>query len=491
MASFLFTKGKLIFFALPDSELDNSTTSTYETYAMSEFRTLSMGGTLDVIGALVSASVKVPIAKISDVIGRGETYCLMTLLLMISYVLHALAQGFPSFVVGSLFFLVGQAGIALLDFIVVSDVTSMRSRALVGNLLYSPYLIITWLSGIIVDRVKDGIGWRWGYGMFVFITPMGYTLLIMTLLYLQRKAKAAGYATSKRTTLKEFCSRIDLGGSLLLTSGLACILLPITLAAQSHDHWKSAWVSILILLGIVLLVCLVIYEALFARHPVMPVSYFHMRAIMVAFFVMSIDACGYRITHTYLFAWSIATHNYSARTAMYLTYISGLTQLLTGIVVGLVIYRLRFYKWVSVGGSFIRAFGYAMMIRVRTNSSTTFELFAVQMIQGLGSGFLETSMFVAAQIMVPHAELAQVTALIATASHIGGGVGSAIAGGIYTTSMKGRLRARLGPDATESQIDGLYDSITGVLPEWGTEGRTAVAAAVRVPRSWREVLLHS
>lgn len=402
----------------------------------------------------------------------------MTMLLVVSYILHAGAGGFPSFVIGSLFYLTGSAGIGLLDFIVVSDITSMRSRALAGNLLYSPYIMITWLSGIIVDKVKDSIGWRWGYGMFVFIMPIGSALLLVTLLHLQRKARKAGYAVSRKTTLKAFCSRIDIGGSLLLTTGFGCILLPITLAAQSHDHWKSAWVTVLILLGIFLLICLVPYEALVARHPVVPVSYFRMRAIMVAFLVMSVDACGYRITHTYLFAFSIATHNYSTRTAMYLSYISGLTQLCTGIVVGMLIYRLRSYKWMSVGGSLIRAFGYGMMIRVRTNSGTTLELFITQMIQGLGSGFLETSMFVAAQIMVPHAELAQVTALIAMAAHMGGGIGSAVAGGIYTTSMKGRLRARLGPSATETEIEDLYDSITGTLPTWGSEERTAVAAAV-------------
>ena len=454
---------------------------------MSEFKTLSMGGTLDVIGSLVSSSVKIPIAKMSDVIGRGETYCVMVSLLMISYIIHAMSGGFASFVIGSLCYLTGQAGVALLDFIVVSDITSMRSRALAGNLLYSPYIIITWLSGIIVEKVKDGIGWRWGYGMFVFITPAGAALLLITLLHLQRKARKAGYAVSRKTTLKSFCSKIDLGGSLLVTSGFGCILLPITLAAQSHDHWKSAWVWVLILLGFVLLICLVVYEALVARHPVVPVSYFHMRAIMVAFLVMSVDACGYRITHTYLFAWSIATHNYSARTAMYLSYISGLTQLCTGIVVGMLIYRLRSYKWLSVGGALIRAFGYGMMIRVRTNSGTTFELFVTQMIQGLGSGFLETSMFVAAQIMVPHAELAQVTALIAMAAHMGGGIGSAVAGGIYTTSMKGQLRTHLGPGVTETEIEGIYDSITGTLPEWGSKERTAVAAAVRVLQTFRGV----
>lgn len=447
---------------------------------MSDFKDLSMKGTLDVVGAIVSGSVKVPIAKISDVIGRAETYCIMLVLLVASYITHAAAQGFRSFLLGSLFYLVGSAGIGLLDFIVISDVTSMRTRALASSMLYAPYLITTWLAGKIVERVKDTIGWRWGYGMFAIIVPLAASMFVVTLFSLQRKARRAGYATSRSTSVKELCSRIDLGGSLLLSTGFALVLLPITLAAQSHDHWKSAWVIFLIILGIIFLTALVPYEAFYARHPVLPVAYFRSRAIVVAFLVCCIDACGFRVTHTYLFPWSIAAHNFSAKTALYLQYTNGLTQLVMSIIAGWVIMRTRSYKWMSVMGSIVRAFGYGIMIWVRTNDSTTMELFAVQIIQGVGSGFLEGSMFMAAQIVVPHAELAQVTALVAMAAHMGGGIGAAIAGGIYTTAMKGRLRARLGHDAPASQIEDLYDSITGTLPKWESRDRIAVAAAVSV-----------
>lgn len=437
-----------------------------------------MKGTLDVVGAILSASVKVPIAKVSDVIGRGETYCIMLVLLVISYITHASAQGFRSFLLGSLPHLVGSAGIGLMNYIVISDVTSMRNRALAGSMLYAPFLITTWLAGNLVERVKDGIGWRWGYGMFALIIPLSAATFVLTLLSLQRQAKRAGYITSRRISMRQLCSKIDLGGSLLLSTGFGLVLLPITLAARSHDHWRSAWVAASILIGSALLVSLFPYEALVARHPVLPMAYFRSRAIVVAFLVCSIDACGYHVTHTYLFPWSIAAHNFSARSALYLTHISGLTQLVTSIFAGWVMMRTRSYKWMSVAGSLVRALGYGIMIRARRNDSTTVELFAVQMIQGLGSGFLECSMFMAAQIVVPHAELAQVTALIAMSAHMGGGIGSAIAGGIYTTTMKDRLRARLGADVSSSQIDDLFDSITGTLPGWESQDRDAVGAAV-------------
>jgi hypothetical protein len=70
----------------------------------------------------------------------------------------------------------------------------------------------------------------------------------------------------------------------------------------------------------------------------------------------------------------------------------------------------------------------------------------------VGSRILETITFVAAQIVVPHAELAQVTSLIVLDSFLGSGIGSAIAGGIYTGILRERLEAHLGAN-TSSQKD--------------------------------------
>lgn len=36
----------------------------------------------------------------------------------------------------------------------------------------------------------------------------------------------------------------------------------------------------------------------------------------------------------------------------------------------------------------------------------------------------------------------------------------------------------MGPGANETVIDGVYNSITGTLPTWGTPERTAINAAV-------------
>lgn len=159
-------------------------------------------------------------------------------------------------------------------------------------------------------------------------------------------------------------------------------------------------------------------------------------------------------------------------------YTNGVTQCLFGIVAGAIMYKTRRYKYLLVAGAVIRLVGYGVMIRLRGSDNSTAELFVVQLIQGMGSGFIQQIVVVSAQIVVPHAELAQVSALVLLTSFLGSAVGSCIAGGIYTNTFKEALRDHLGSGVSQETIDSLFNSITGVLPEWGTAERTAVNMAV-------------
>lgn len=462
-----------------ESGLEGSMVSTYSTYALSDLNRLSMEGTLDVASSVISVVLKLPLAKASDVLGRAQTYSFLVCIYILAYLVEAVAPSFNVFALGAALYTAGAAGTHVLDFILMADVTSMRNRGLAVNSFFVPSLITPWLSGVISDNVVNGIGWRWGYALLIFVFPVGAILLVGTLYHLQRQSGSTSIL-QKKITLREFCSQIDLGGISLLCGGLAFLLVPITLSTKgdSSDHFKTRWVPALVVVGLFLLLCGWLWEQYIALHPAMPARYFKMGAIVATLSVAIFDAAGYTCTHTYLFPWSVAAKNFSARDALYLKSTSGISQVLAGLATGVLMHRLRAYKRISIIGSVVRLFGYALMTRLRTNTSTTFELFLVQVIQGAGSGIIETTMIVATQIVVPHAEVAQVTAMIAMAFHLGGGIGSAIAGGIYTSTFKPRLRVRLGDGVEEETIAKIYDSITGTLPEWESVERVAVGAAV-------------
>lgn len=462
----------------------------YRNYAVSEFDSLSQLAALSTAGTIVFAAAKPPIAKLANVLGRGPTYALSIACYCLSYVLMAASRRFGTYAAGTVLYSVGQSGTNLLNDIVIADITTARQRALGIGLSFWPFLITPWTSALIVERVvgpqPDGgsIGWRWGIGMLAILMPFCASFIIATLLYYQgqaRKRQQAPATSKARVTmrsLREFSSQIDVGGVALFSGGLALLLLPLTLAATTPSQWRTPWVGGLLAAGTALLVALPFYEHRVARHPVVPPRYFASRTVVLCLVLMALDSIGFSATHTYIYAWATVAKGLGARDATFFTFVNGVAQCLMAIVAGLAMLRSRRYKWVCVLGSAVRLAGYGAMLRLRGPENSTAEIFAVQLVQGVGSGMVSTTLLVPAQVVLPHRDMPQVTALVVCFAFVGGSIGSCIAGGIYTNTLEPALWKYLGNGTTAETVAALANSITGVVPDWGTPERVAVSYAV-------------
>ncbi|KAI1212117.1 MFS general substrate transporter [Annulohypoxylon truncatum] len=460
-------------------EIDNSTLYIYRNYASSEFQELSKLATLSTAGTIIFAVIKPPMAKLSNVIGRGGTYCIAMLFYILSYIIMASARTFNAYAAGSVFYSIGQSSTNLMNDIVIADLTTARYRAFGIALSFWPFLITPWTAAFIVDSVTapGGIGWRWGIGLFAIIMPFCASFIVTTLLYYQVKAEKEGLAPKPKISLYEFCSQIDLGGVALFSGGLALLLIPMTLAATTPSAWKTPWIIALIVLGGALLIVLPFYEHYFAKHPVVPPHYFMDPTIVLCCLLIALDSVGFSATHTYIYTWVTVARGLNARDATFFTYTNGVTQCLFGIIIGVFMAKTRRYKWVCVLGATIRLIGYGVMLRLRGSQNSIAEIFVVQLIQGIGSGMVGSTLLIPAQIVVPHAEMPQITALVICFAFVGSSVGACIAGGIYTGTLEPELWHYLGNGATAEAVSALVNSITGVAPEWGTPARTAVNLA--------------
>ncbi|KAJ5533561.1 siderochrome-iron transporter [Penicillium frequentans] len=458
-------------------ELDNSTVYVYNNYSTSSFDALSKLATLSTAGAVLFAVIKPPIAKLSNVMGRGETYMMTISLYVLSYILMASAKTLNTYAAGYVLYVMGQSGTNIMNDIVISDISNARWRGFAIGISFTPFLVTPWVSGFIVDSVVDGIGWRWGIGMFAILMPFGASFIISTLLYYQIRAKKMGLVLRQRMTVYNFCSQIDLGGVILFSGGFALILVPLTLAATTTSQWKTPYLDALIAVGAVMLIVFPFYETLVSRYPFMPPSYFKNPTISLCLFLIATDSIGFACTHTYLYTWATVARNFSARNATFYNSTNGVMQCLSGIIAGVLMLWTRRYKWLIVVGAVVRLIGYGVMIRLRGASNSMFELFFVQIIQGIGSGIMQTNLLVPAQISVPHGQMPQITALVVCFSFLGSSVGACIAGGIYTNTIGEALKNRLGNEATAALIQTLSNSITGVAPAWGSPERIAVNLA--------------
>ena len=87
------------------------------------------------------------------------------------------------------------------------------------------------------------------------------------------------------------------------------------------------------------------------------------------------------------------------------------------------------------------------MIRYRSESSTTSQIVGTQIAMGIGGGLISIPAQLGVQAAVSHSDVAAATAIFLTVVEIGGAVGSAISGAVWTANLPAKLNKYLPADA--------------------------------------------
>lgn len=151
--------------------------------------------TIGVVNAIMIAVGKPFMAKLADVIGRGETMAVVALLYAIGYAIVASANTAQQVAGGLVVYSMGYTGLQLVMNVIVADVTTLRWRAFVTSMMSFPFIINAFVASEISNsiQVKYTAGhtnvWRWGYGMFCIIMPVTLLPVIVALLWSQWKGR--------------------------------------------------------------------------------------------------------------------------------------------------------------------------------------------------------------------------------------------------------------------------------------------------------------
>ncbi len=147
-------------------------------------------------------------------------------------------------------------------------------------------------------------------------------------------------------------------------------------------------------------------------------------------------------------------------------------------LVALYIKRLARYKIFVVLGCWIYVIGLGLMLHFRTESSSIPTIIASQMVVGIGGGMLHLPAQSGIQASISHQEVAAATAIYLTILEIGGAVGNAISGAIWTHSMPAKLALYLPPES-RAQAAAIYSNVSLAATGWsmGSPTRDAINRA--------------
>ncbi|KAG1847454.1 major facilitator superfamily domain-containing protein [Suillus tomentosus] len=458
--------------------LDASTTYAYLTFATSYFGEHAFISSIAVAQSLIIAVGKPVIAKVADVSSRGTAYVSVLIFYVLGYTVIASAPNVAFIAGGIVLYAVGYTGLQLLTQIIIADITTLAWRGLVVSLVSTPFLINAFIGSNISTAVLNTIGWRWGYAMFAVLVPVSLAPLIFTLLWAERKAKRIALLDSNKSRSREnstqrslsdksvsamavflrSAEQLDLVGLVLLGAAVSLTLLPLTISQAVSGSWKNGSILAMFFMGVVFLVVFAVWDLRYASMPVIAPRFVKNRSVVCAAFIGFFDFMSFFLTYAYLFSFVLVVKPWSLVNATYFIQVQSVALTLFGILAGLSMRFLHRYKYVLVVGLVIRLAGVAMMIHSRGANASNAELVWTQILQGFGGGFAAVSSQVGAQASVPHADVAIITAIVLLVTEIGGAVGNACAGAIWSNTMPGNLEKYL-PSLTNEERAELFGSI--------------------------------
>ncbi|KAH8109673.1 drug:h+ antiporter [Phellopilus nigrolimitatus] len=432
--------------------LDSSTTSNYLSFAASSFGEHSL---------ISSVAVAQSVIVIFYVVG---------------YIVIASAQSIGTIAGGIIVYAVG---LQLLTQIIIADLTTLKWRGLVSSLTSMPFVINGFIGPNISAAVLARSGWRWGYGMFAILVPATLLPLIVTLFWAERKARRVGLvdttlaqdgvgrlviapAKTFLAGVRRTAGQLDLIGLVLLGAGVSLILLPLTLAVKAKNEWRNPSMIAMLVVGGVLLILFAVWDLCFASRPVIAPRFMRNRSVVLPSLIGFFDFMSFYLTYVYLYSFVLVVKPWSVLDATYFNQAQSIALTVFGFAAGVGMWYTRRYKNILVIGLVIRLLGVGLMIHSRGALANTTELVFTQILQGLGGGMAAASSQVGAQASVPHVDVAMVTAVVLLLTEIGGAVGSAIAGAIWTSTMPEKLAAAL-PQLSADERAALFGSITDVL----------------------------
>ncbi|KAM0245686.1 hypothetical protein ACHAQJ_010482 [Trichoderma viride] len=409
-----------------------NTAAVLSPYITSAFRDHSLTPTVGILSSIIGGVCNLTVAKILDIFGRPQGYGLSLLIVSIGLVMMTMTTSVEMYAAAQVFCTVGSSALLYSINIFVSDTSSLHNRGLMTALTSSPNIITTWLGGPMSQAFLSGPGWQWCFGMFAIMVPTLCSPLLGLLVFNSYKARRQNVVAPQKhvrtlwQSVHHYFHESDAFGLLLLTSGLAIILLPFNLYALQADGWHSPLIIGLLVFCVALIV----------------------------------------------------VNNLNVTKASYIVQIYGLGSSLFAIIAGLAIRYTGRFKYVTLFGTIpVYALFMVLIIYFREPNRNIGYVIVCQIFISFAAGIIMITPEVAALSIASHQHIAVILAIMSMFSSIGGAVGYTIAGVIWQLTFPNKLAMYL-PEEEIPNLMSIYESLEVQLSyAVGTPARLAIQQA--------------
>jgi EmrB/QacA subfamily drug resistance transporter len=380
---------------------------------------------------LAQTAVTPVYGKLGDLYGRKVMLQIALVIFLVGSALCGLSQSLTELIVFRGVQGLGGGGLLVGTMAAIGDVVSPRERGRYQGLFGAVFGLASVLGPLLGGFFTTNLSWRWIFYVNLPIGIIAFGVLAATL-------------PSQTNEVKH---RIDYLGAALLAAALSALVLLCTLGGVDYP-WGSVQIIGLGVLSILLIGGFTIAER-DAAEPVLPLRLFGNPVFTVTSaigLVVGFALFG-SVTYLPLFLQVVNGASPTGSGLQILPLIGGL--LITSIASGQLISRTGIYKPFPIVGTALMVVG-LLLLSTMDASTSTLQASAFMFVLGLGLGMVMQVLVLVVQNAVDYKDLGVATSGATLFRSIGGSVGTAILGSIFSSRLSVEISTRLPASAAHS-----------------------------------------